>query len=207
MPVCYPQSTDARRTTASRLTGYNPNGAMVTARGELHVLVIYAGFTNDITLDSPDYTYSGWPQKDATHLVEGTTFPTNAGSISYPMPAPGVPSPFSATATDPTLSNLYYQMSQFSTSPLKMILTPFPKRINVTADDYTSPTSGFLAYDDMVLQALKNDPATQNFDFSPFDQRTNNPTFLVRQQHDRPRRHPRLRGNRVAQPRGSLRAV
>lgn len=175
---CYPVPADRpgapghRPASASRNTGYNPNGYDITPRGDLRVLIIYAGFTNDIDSRAVGYSGGPWPQTDANHPVPGTSFPTNAGGGFYTSA-----SQFSSSATDQTISNFYYQMSQFSTSPLRMYATVFPKRINVTADAATDVTRGFYAYTDQVMQALKNDPATANFNFGQVDNRQGRPNF------------------------------
>jgi hypothetical protein len=135
------------------------------------VLIVYAGFTNDINTGAPGYYTGSWPQEDATH-APGTTFPANPGGGFYTSA-----SQFSTSATDQTISNFYYQMSQFSSNPLRMYATVFPKRINVTADDNTSASGGFLTYTQQVMQALKNDPATASFDFSQVDKRQGRPGF------------------------------
>jgi hypothetical protein len=156
----------------SRNTGYNPYGYDITPRGDLRVLIIYAGFTNDINSAAPGYSSGSWPQTDANHPVPGTSFPANAGGGFYTSA-----SQFSTSATDQTISNFYYQMSQFSTSPLRMYATVFPKRINVTADAATDVSGGFYTYTDQVMQALKNDPATASFNFGQVDNRQGRPNF------------------------------
>ncbi len=170
---CYPALARARPSTgASRNYGYNPYGYDVTARGNLRVLIVYAGFTNDIDVGPPNYANPDWPQTDATHPVAGTTFPTNANDIFYNNPGPAS---FSASATDKTLSSFYYQMSQFSSSPFRVSAVVYPKRINVTADDATSAANGFLTYSEQVMQVIKNDPA--RLDFSQVDNRQGTPGF------------------------------
>ncbi|RZL14261.1 MAG: hypothetical protein EOO62_05925 [Hymenobacter sp.] len=172
---CYPtpgRTNTATGTSRTTNSGYNPYGYDVTARGDLRVLIVYAGFTNDIDSRSPDYGNSDWPQTDATHLVAGTTFPANVNDVFYSSSTQ-----FSATATDHTLSNFYYQMSQFSSSPFRLSAAVYPKRINVTADDATSAANGFLTYSDQVMQAIKNDPAPPSFNFSQVDNRQGTPSF------------------------------
>lgn len=172
--ACYPVPARGSRPTNTASTGYNPNGQDITARGDLRVLIVYAGFTNDIDSRAPDYNSPDWPQTDATHPTPGTTFPTNMGGGFYTNV-----SQFSASATDQTLSNFYYQMSQFGGNPLRMYATIFPKRINVTADDATSTYNGggFVTYTANIVSALANDPDTRRFDFSQVDRRQSNPNF------------------------------
>jgi hypothetical protein len=165
---CYPAPARARPSAgASRNYGYD-----VTARGNLRVLIVYAGFTNDIDLGSPNYANPDWPQTDATHPVAGTTFLANINDVFYNNPGP---TSFSASATDKTLSNFYYQMSQFSSSPFRLSAAVYPKRINVTADSATSVANGFLTYSEQVMQVIKNDPA--RLDFSLVDNRQGTPGF------------------------------
>lgn len=170
--MCYPVPRASSRPANTSSPNYNPYGQDVTARGELRILIVYAGFTNDIDNQAPDYNNADWPQTDATHPTPGTTFPTNMGGGFYTSSAQ-----FSASATDRTLSNFYYQMSQFGGNPLRMYATIFPKRINVTADDGTSSGGGFFTYTNNVITALANDPDTRQFDFSQVDQRQGNPNF------------------------------
>lgn len=140
------------------------NGSAVTPKGTLKVLVIFAGLTNDIDAAAPFYNPDSdnpWPQTDATHPVPGTTFPKNMNNDFYDDPNSFLP-----TATDHSLSNLFYQMSQHSANPFKMQAVFFPKRINVTANATDNLSGGFYKYTNDVLQTLKNDPDTRNFDFS-----------------------------------------
>jgi len=172
---CFPtKSGTTAPPAAHRASSYGPNGYAVTPQGELHVLVVYAGFTQDINAGAPGYSSGDWPQTDFAHPTPGTTFPANNASLSYTSL-----SQFSPTATDPSFSNLYYQTTQFSPNPLKIILHTFPKRINIAADDNTSAGSGAFEYTNLALAALKNDPDTPNFDFSQVDKRTNHPDFQL----------------------------
>ena len=68
-------------------------------------------------------------------------------------------------------------MSQHSANPFKMQAVFFPKRINLRANAADSLSGGFCTYTNDVLQALKNDPDTRNFDFSQVDKRTGTPGF------------------------------
>jgi hypothetical protein len=171
-PVTSIRATSKGATTQGGNTGYNPNGQAITARGELRVLIVYAGFTNDISQDAPGYNSGTWPQKDPSHLVDGTSFPANPGGGFYTSA-----SQFSSSATDQTLSNFYYQMSQFSGNPLRMYAVVFPKRINIPADDATSGNLGFITYTQQVLNKLQSDPDTRNFNFSQVDRRQGTPNF------------------------------
>lgn len=169
---CFPTFLNARTAgNSSSLVTANPqsvsstNGYAVTPRGTLKVLVIFAGLTNDINVNAPFYDDLGgdnpWPQTDATHPVPGTTFPKSMNSDFYDNPNSFLPG-----ATDHSLSNLFYQMSQHSANPFKMQAVFFPKRINVTATAITNLGSGFGQYTDDVMNAVKNDPDTRSFNFS-----------------------------------------
>ena len=123
---CFPKPSKARpASNGSSLVTARPqsvsstNGSAVTPKGTLKVLVIFAGLTNDIDAAAPFYAdplgTNSWPQTDATHPVPGTTFPKNMNNDFYDDPNSFLP-----TATDHSLSNLFYQMSQHSASPFKM---------------------------------------------------------------------------------------
>lgn len=172
---CFPVTSNPKSSATQRTnSGYNPYGQDITARGELRVLIVYAGFTNDIDPRAPGYNSGTWPQTDPLHPVAGTSFPADPGGGFYTNA-----SQFSSSATDKTLSNFYYQMSQFSGNPLRMYAVVFPKRINITADDATSTYSGggFITYTQRVLNTLQSDPATRNFNFSQVDNRKGTPYF------------------------------
>ena len=135
---CFPKPLGARpagsNSGVTRLQGISSTyGNAVTPQGTLKVLVIFAGFTNDIDPRAPFYLDPNgdnpWPQKDATHPVAGTTFPKNINKDFYDdplsFPAPGTP----PTASDHSLSNLYYQMSQHSPHPFKCRRCFFPSAL------------------------------------------------------------------------------
>lgn len=159
-------------------SGFSNYGGAVTPQGVLKVLVVFAGFTNDVNPAAPNYAQNQnndnpWPQTDATHPIPGTSFPRNVTADFYTSLAS-----FQNNAVDHTLSNLYYQMSRHSANPFKIQAIFFPKRINVTADSIKNfDPRGFFAYTDEVMAALKNDPDTPNFDFSQVDQRGASPNF------------------------------
>ena len=180
---CFPRGFVQRsgsndQTAGKPQSGLSSYGGSVTPRGTLKVLVIFAGFTNDVNRQAPDYAQNlnntnPWPQTDATHPVPGTSFPQNANADFYDNP-----SSFQNNAVDKSLSNLYYQMSRHCANPFKLQAVFFPKRINVTADDVKNARGGgMIDYTDEVMTALINDPDTQNFDFSQVDQRGASPNF------------------------------
>ena len=158
------------------LSGSSNYGGAVTPQGVLKVLIVFAGFTNDVDVAAPDYYdingRNPWPQEDGTH-APGLSFPKNVTADFYTSLAS-----FQNNAVDRTLSNFYYQMSRHSANPFKMQAIFFPKRINVTATDFKNARpNGFFDYTNEVMEALKNDPDTRNFDFSQVDQRGARPNF------------------------------
>lgn len=100
-------------------SGYSNYGGAVTPQGVLKVLVIFAGFTNDLDPAAPNFNTNTnpnnpWPQYDGVHPV-GQSFPRNVTADFYTSL-----SSFQNNAVDHTLSNLYYQMSRHSANPFKM---------------------------------------------------------------------------------------
>ena len=176
---CFPQASMSGygKASAARPQSISSTyGKALTPQGTLKVLVIFAGFENDIDPQAPFYDenpgiYNSWPNDDGIH-APGTTFPKSINADFYDNPAS-----FSATATDYSLSNLYYQMSQHSPNPFKMQAVFFPKRINVRANASDNLGGGFYKYTNDVLQAIKNDPDTRNFNFGQVDQRAGTPNF------------------------------
>lgn len=109
-------------------------GGIFTPKGDLRVLLIFAGFTNDGNTDSsPTIT---WPYDDGIR-PPGKSFPTNMNDYFYTNA-----NQFSLANTDNSISNYYYQMSYPSGNPFKIIADVFPERINVTAD-IAIDTSGY----------------------------------------------------------------
>ncbi len=141
------------------LAQYTPNGNVMTPKGDVRVLVIYAGFTNDANT-APN---QNWEHSDP--------FPSYVDDLFYDNF-----SDFSSTATDHSLSNFYYQMSLPSGQPFRLVGDIFPERVNVlatTADNNTfNPWSTYTTKVFDYIEA--NYPG---YDFSPNDTRTNNPNY------------------------------
>ena len=92
--------------STARLSAYSPNGNDFTPRGNIKVLIIYAGFTNDQdTVDQPNMI---WPYNDQIN-PPGKSFPNNTGDLFYDDY-----SDFSPSNTDKSISNFYYQMRSFT---------------------------------------------------------------------------------------------
>lgn len=164
------------------------NGYCHTPKGTLKVLVIYAGFTNDNEVPgtgNPNATTipgnnnnadNTWPQTDnlGANREWGYSLPPGAANTFYTSPTQ-----FSTSATDLTLSNFYYQMSQHSANPLKMLAVNFPVRVNVTATTATNTGGGWGAYSQMVLDRIRVDYQSylQAALAQGIDQRTNSPRY------------------------------
>lgn len=152
--------------SVAKITANSTNGKVFTAKGNLKVLVIYAGFTNDQETN-PD-TSLVWPYVDpAGILPDGKTFPKNIGDNFYTDYGDFAPS-----NNDKSISNYFYQMSLPSGNPLKIIAEVFPERINVTAEVGKS----WSQYGQWVLDTIN--AKYPGYDFSSVDNRTNNPNYL-----------------------------
>ncbi|MCB9174460.1 MAG: T9SS type A sorting domain-containing protein [Flavobacteriales bacterium] len=156
--------------STARLTAYSPNGSDFTPHGEMKVLIIYAGFTNDRETN-PD-TSLVWPYVDpAGILPNGKTFPKNTGDLFYDDY-----SDFSPSNTDKSISNFYYQMSLPSGNPLKMIASVFPERINVFVD--SADCSDYYVWNNLATRVFDSIQAKYpGYDFSAFDNRKNWPSY------------------------------
>ncbi len=139
---------------------YVPNGGTFTPKGQLNVLVVYAGFTNDNDPKAPLYNDENWPSSEQ--------FPKYSEEIFY-----SDPSKFSDTATDKSLSNFFYQMSRDSEDPLKIVGHKLPIRIDVQATNKGN-AKGWGYYFRKVFNKLDSLP---NIDWQKFDQRKNNPNY------------------------------
>jgi len=152
-------------------------GMAFTPRGNLLILVIFAGFTEDYELNPQtgqpncsDFNSAPWPQTDATHQLPGTAIPQNLADFGYTSQ-----NQFSPTATDLTVSNYFYQISKTTTSPLRVTFDYFPQRINVSRS--AAPAGSLMGYGDAVFNKIEQD--FPNFDWSPWDKRLNDPNFLT----------------------------
>ena len=94
------------------------------------------------------------------------TFPANMGSFFYTSPTQ-----FSPTATDPSFSNFFYQMSRTAANPFKMTFGFLPARVNVSYAAYPNLSGATNA---AINLAIAQNP---NFDWAAYDQRTNRPDY------------------------------
>lgn len=167
-PFGVPQPPQGRGPAASVSSTY---GGAFTPKGDIKVLVIFAGFTDNVASSNINYCDDQdgrWP--NSYGAVRGTTLPANLSDVCYTANAQ-----FSLGATDQTMSNFCYQMSRTAASPLRMTFGYFPQRINVpsTGRNY----GDILGYGQDVLNAIATNPAYANFDWSPYDQHLNDPNF------------------------------
>lgn len=159
------------------------NGKVFTPKGDLRILVIYAGFNNIVeNIRTGDQPLSGWPVlfSDVENIARSIDIkvPTYVDSISGAMP--GVffsdTTEFAvycipADTTNMSLSRYYYDMSggkfRIMADAYKDPVTGKPVRINIDP-------SGATQWRDLnrkVIQQMKaQDPG---FDWSPYDKRTN----------------------------------
>lgn len=144
------------------LTANSINGNLFTPKGQMKVLIIYAGFTNDQETGSVGLV---WPYDDGIN-PPGKSFPNNTWDLFYDDYGD-----FSPSNTDNSISNYYYQMSLLSGNPLKMIAGVFPERINVPGTVNTS----WNTYTNWVYDSIQ--AKYPGYDFSAFDGRTNSPQY------------------------------
>lgn len=152
--------------SAARLVANSTNGAVLTPKGELKVLIIYAGFTNDQETSTNPTSGVSWPYNDGVN-PPGKSIPNNTNDYFYSSY-----SDFQPNNTDKSISNYYYQMSLPSGNPLKIIAEVFPERINVPA--MVGKTWG--NYNIWALDSINM--KYPNYDFSSVDNRTNTPGYL-----------------------------
>jgi hypothetical protein len=141
-------------------------GNIFTPKGELRILLIFAGFTNDGNTQSSNVN---WPYDDGIR-PPGKSFPTNMNDYFYTNA-----NQFSLANTDNSISNYYYQMSYPSGNPFKIIADVFPERINVTADIVTDTIWAWSRYNQWIMDSIA--VKYPNFDFSPYDNRKNSPSY------------------------------
>ncbi len=177
-------------------------GHAFTPSDSLRVLVVYAGLSEDnqqgntqIQGNNSDAT-NAWPQTDLVNTVYGEALPRDAyGNQKYYTDY----NSFSASATDQSISNYYYQMSRTHPGgkPLKMVVSHLPRRINVPINpdsgvNWTtsySPTTtldtlvrGTVNWDFANFQVMRQlardyDGSPYSFDWATVDRRHNNPNY------------------------------
>ncbi len=136
------------------------NGYPFTPKGDLRVLVIFAGLESDCDVNHPEYNDPNWPQEQSGFPL-CKTFPLYYDQFLY-----NDYSSFSPNATDKTMSNLYYQASRHhpTNPPFRIVADIFPERINVATKHSSSVFN-------------KINTLYPNFDWSKYDNRTNLPEF------------------------------
>ena len=137
------------------------NGEVFTPKGDLKVLIIFAGFKGydqDQEMNSwnsenefPDYVKNG--RCDELFFSDTSQF------LNYPSP------------DNMSISRLFYEMSS-NNRPFRMMADVYPTRINI------DPTKCHY-WGAMNLSVIKKLQETDpNFDWSKYDNRTNRPNFL-----------------------------
>ena len=147
-------------------------GSAFTPQGDLKVLVIFVGFREDTRQGAAcdDYSNGNWPQLPPNHsptTPAGLTFPNDFSSTCYTANTQ-----FSATATDQTLSNFFYQMSGTSPHPLRMTFGTLPGRVNINANGRGDYLNVYIP--DALAAAAAAYP---NFNWGAYDNRTNHPNY------------------------------
>lgn len=136
------------------------NGEVFTPKGDLRVLIIFAGFKGFDQAQNmeawksenefPDYVLDG--------KCDELFFSDTAQFNNYPSP------------NNMSISRLFYEMSK-NKRPFRMMADVYPSRINIEPTQNRSWGSMNLS----VIQKLKE--TNPNFDWSPYDQRTNRPEY------------------------------
>jgi hypothetical protein len=136
------------------------NGEVFTPKGDLRALVIFAGFKG---FDS-DQDMEGWKHEAEfpEYVVNGRCpelFFTDTAEFE------NIPSP-----NNQSISRLFYDMSK-NHRPFRFMADVYPSRVNI------DPTKaiGWDGMNRLVIEKLKETNPT--FDWSPYDNRTNNPNF------------------------------
>jgi len=144
-------------------TFYAPNGGPFTSKGDFRILVIFAGLKSQCNTSDPLYNDSNWPQERQGFPQYGT-FLTEYQDLFYSSY-----DQFSTTATDRTLSNFFYQSTNHhpKNSPFRIVADYFPERINIDGNNADNTK--------VFAEIQRKYP---NFDWSKYDNRTNNPNFL-----------------------------
>lgn len=139
------------------------NGEIFTPRGDLKILIVFAGFEG---FDAQQ-NFDEWPAEKEfpNYVVNGKCdelfFSDTAQFSNYP------------DSLNMSVSRLFYEMSQTSKNgPFKMIADVYPKRVNINPEK----GRGWGDMNRMVFEEIKN--TNSGFDWSPYDQRTNSPDYL-----------------------------
>lgn len=154
--------------TPPPVTPNSTNGIAFTPKGNLKILIVFAGFTQDD--DATCGTSTLWP-----FAVSGgapTALPATLSSDIYTSPTQ-----FSLGATDQTLSNFFYQMSRTAATPFKVTFGYIPTRINVSRTSRSYGDMAGFSADALAAAVAQYNTTTANFPWSEYDQHTNSPNF------------------------------
>lgn len=137
---------------------YAPFGGPFTPKGDLRILIIFAGFENDCG----ELREGDWPDMN-DHQPACKTFHSGYRELFYTDY-----SQFRKDAKDLSISNFFYQMSGGATKkePFRLVADFFPERINI---------SGTRANNRLVFQQIQE--KYPDFDWNRYDKRKNNPDF------------------------------
>ena len=161
------------------------NGGIFTPKGDLRVLIVFAGFDNRGPQNEKigDQQVFLWNAKDSIDNSKpvATNVPVYVDPITGAMPSQMFQdiSEFSLyctpTSNNKSLSRYYYDMSRGKFRIMGNVFSDVngkPIRVNVTAQ---SNIGSIGAYSSAVINEMKL--INPNFDFSPFDNRTNRPEY------------------------------
>ena len=152
-----PEPNILRKSVMTSSGYYSPYGKTFTPTGDLKILIICAG------LGTPydNYEVPNWPTGSNTFpnwVSNNETFYTDNSQFSNPL-----------TLNDKyNVSRMYYEMSQ---GKFRLTANVYPTRIDV---DPTG-SSSFAQLNKKVIEKMKS--MEPNFDWSPYDNRTNNPNY------------------------------
>jgi hypothetical protein len=149
---------------------FTKHGGYFTPKGDHKFFVVYVG--KDVICDpnNPDYNWWGWSNNHPTNpSLNCKTVPDYHSDLFYSSY-----SQFNLNATDRTISNYFYKMSN---GQLRIIADTFPERINSTPTFFPDGTYRLLNTTDIVNQ-LRNKASNYSwFNWTDFDLHNNSPNF------------------------------
>lgn len=152
---------------------YAPNGEIFTPKGDLRILIVFAGFEND----SNQY-FNNWPSKNdlPNYIIDGKLEDGFYNSFDQ----------FSnVNKSIDNLSQVYYEMSD-KKSPFRIVADVYPKTIILDIEKVQRKSWG--GCNELVLKTMKEqDPG---FDWSPYDRGQNNPNFKFDNSVSQPDKKP-----------------
>lgn len=138
-------------------SNYAPYGEAFTPKGDLRVLIICAGFGAPYD----NYTSGSWATGSTSlpnWVSDKSTFYNNISDFDN----------YSNLNNNTNVSRFYYEMSK---QQFRLIADVYPQRINIDATGATS----WYTLTQRVFEKMKTDDP--NFDWSPYDNRTNYPNY------------------------------